>query len=95
MTAITVTAQHIARGQPRSAFSCPIAFALEDAFPGTDCYAGRDNMTVYPHDPDGGCAPWSLRVPHPDSVLEFIRAFDSDLPVEPFTFELDYPAVTR
>jgi hypothetical protein len=89
MTTVTVTAEHIAKGQPRSAFSCPIAFALEDALPGTNCYAGRDNLTVYAH---GGCAPWSVRVRHPDSVLKFIRAFDSGLPVEPFTFELDYPA---
>jgi hypothetical protein len=95
MTTVTVTAEHIAKGEPRSAFSCPVVFALEDAFPGTICYAGRYDLTVY----SGGGFPPSLRhphtmrlhVPHPDSVREFIRALDSDLPVEPFTFELDYP----
>jgi hypothetical protein len=94
VTAVSVTAEHIARGVPRSAFSCPVAYALEEAFPGTDCYAGRDNLTVYDSDSGGGLR-MRVRVPHPDSVLKFIRAFDSDQPVEPFTFELDYPAATR
>jgi hypothetical protein len=87
MTAVSVTAGHIAKGEPRSAFSCPVACALADAFPGARCHAGRNALTVYDR-----CGTRCLRVPHPDSVLKFIRAFDSGQPVDPFTFELDYPA---
>jgi hypothetical protein len=87
MTAINVTAEHIAKGFPGDCRFCPVALAVEDAFPGTNCWAARDTLTLYSN--GGPC----LRVPHPGSVLNFIRAFDSAGQVAPFTFELDYPAV--
>jgi hypothetical protein len=87
MTVISVTAEHIAKGFPGDCRFCPVALAIEDAFPGTNCYAARDALTLYFNGQ-------SLRVPHPGSVLKFIRAFDSAEPVEPFSFDLDYPAVT-
>jgi hypothetical protein len=87
MTTISVTAEHIAKGRPGDCRFCPVALAVEDAFPGTNCWVARDTLTLYSNGRQ------RLRVPHPGTVLKFIRAFDSADPVEPFTFELDYPAV--
>jgi hypothetical protein len=86
MTTISVTAGHIAKGRPGDCRLCPVALAVEDVFLGTNCWAARYTLTLYSNGQ-------RLRVPHPGSVLKFIRAFDSAEPVEPFTFELDYPAV--
>jgi len=88
MTVVSVTAGHLSLGIPGDCGNCPVALAVEDAFPEAtgvsvgDRYIsmrreGRDELLVIPED-----------------VRDLISAIDnSGQPVEPFTFELDYPAV--
>jgi hypothetical protein len=92
MTTINVTAEHIAAGERENCERCPVALAIRDAFP---------HLVYIEVAPEGisislrGADIWGLKA-HVDvarEVQEFIRAFDSGEPVEPFTFELDYPKV--
>ena len=84
MTAISVTAGHIAKGFARDCEHCPVALALRDAFPEvrhisvTSLYV---RMGIREHE-------------LPAEVQQFTWEFDTGQPVGPFTFELDYPAVT-
>jgi len=89
MTAVSVTADHLTLGIPGDCGNCPVALAVEDAFPRAvgvsvgDLYIsmrheGRDELLIIPED-----------------ARALIADIDAERPVEPFTFELDYPAVTR
>jgi len=85
---VEVTAEDILNGRPRQVCGCPVALAIcralgvrpEDALLG-----------VYP----GEIRIWerltlpSCRLAVPPEVSQFIRAFDSGEPVEPFAFDLD------
>ena len=83
MTTINITAEHIAKGFARDSGRCPVALAIRDAFP----KAGNIAVTgLYIH---MGLREHEL----PAEVQHFTWDFDAGRPVEPFTFELDYPEV--
>jgi len=91
MTAVSVTADHIAMGDRENCETCPVALAIAETFA---------DLTYVSVDPGGLIAATGLPgreifVDLPREVQEFIWDFDDGDPVEPFTFELDYPAVTR
>ncbi len=84
MTAITVTAAHIARGVPDSCTDCPVALAIAEAFPGVEVWvAGATVFLVR----DGQETEADL-----PGCEDFIHSFDDRQGGEPFTFTLDYPA---
>lgn len=91
MTTISVTAGHITKGYPGDCALCPVALAITDALP------GLAYLAIHYQDIDVGPRPDEdvITIEMPAAVRDFIRAFDAFDPVEPFTFELDYPAVTR
>ena len=90
MTTISIKAKHLANGVPGDCEHCPVALAILDAIPGPiDVMVGPDEISISRGD---------LWIPFrvPQEVVAFIRAFDDggNEAVDPFTFELDYPAVT-
>jgi len=88
MTTVSVTAEHIAEGVPGDACACPVAFAVRDAFPhAQDVTVGDLYISMY----DRG---QSRLLIMPADVRALIGAIDRNRAVDPFTFELDYPAVT-
>ncbi len=78
---ITVTADHIAKGERGCICKCPIALAMKSLGyknPWVEC-----NKIYW----DVG---WnSYKKEMPPSAKEFIKAFDIGLPVEPFEFEFE------
>lgn len=86
MTIINVTAEHIAKGVRDSCSHCPVALAIREALPhGPGLWVDSAHVTV------GKSGHWT-EVGLPDAVTRFIEAFDQGDPVQPFAFELDYPA---
>jgi len=89
MTTITVTAEHIAKGKPGECNCCPVALAIKDAFPGiADVAVGPCEIGIQ-LELDG---PWAELEPPSDVVL-FILLYDTGDRAQPFTFDLDLPAV--
>jgi hypothetical protein len=84
MTTINVTAGHIARGDRGTPWDCAVALALKAAFPA----AGLISVGVTDFDIDDTV----YDVPFPPEASAFIDAFDSGAEVEPFSFNVDYPA---
>ena len=90
MTTVSVTAEHIANGVPGSGWGCAVALAIEEAFPGCeDVSVSEATACICCEDVEPA---W---VDLPASAADFIEAFDNEWDVEPFTFDLDYPEVTR
>jgi hypothetical protein len=85
---IDVTQEDINAGVPRDSCRCPIAHAIDRAIGSTsmDCVSvnafkvsvWRDERRL-----------WSALTP-PD-LIDFIKAFDHDRDVKPFSFDLDLP----
>ena len=91
MTAVSVTAGHIAKGIRQDAERCAIALALRDAFPGIAyVMASGDGIMLQPSAADRA---EEAEITPPPEVAAFVKAFDDGNYVEPFTFELDYPEV--
>jgi hypothetical protein len=91
VTTINVTARHIAKGKRRDCERCPVALAIRDAFPDL-IYArvGPVNIAL-----QRNAGEYLTYFAFPPEVLDFTRHFDfARRKPEPFTFELDYPAVT-
>jgi hypothetical protein len=90
MTTINVTAEHIARGEPENCERCPVALAIMDALPGAGVpEVGPSQVTFRVADDK-----WA-DIDLPQAAGDFIETFDGGTAdVEPFTFDLDYPAVT-
>jgi hypothetical protein len=89
MTAVSVTAEHIARGVREDCEKCPVALAIFDAFPDlTYISVGPENILMQ-FGPEA-----EIRLGVPSEVLTFIWDYDDDGQVDPFTFTVDYPAVT-
>ena len=82
VTRVSVTAEHIAAGTPRSCGECPIALALLAAFPDA-IRVDVDTESARLYAPEG-----RYRAAMPPEAGEFISRFDDELPVEPFTFNL-------
>jgi hypothetical protein len=91
MTTVSVTAGHIAKGQRDSCRRCPVALAINETFPDTELVAVDSAYVTMGRGPLRGG--W-IELELPDAATRFIEAFDCHDPVEPFTFDLDYPAVT-
>lgn len=89
MTAVSVTARHLSLGIPGDCGNCPVALAVEDAFLRAVGVSVGDRYISMQHEGQ----PQLLAIP--DDVRAPIAAIDGEISVEPFTFELDYPAVTR
>jgi hypothetical protein len=89
MTTISVTAEHIAKGVAGDCELCPVALAILDAFPDLMYISvGLDNIIVGPRGA-------RTVIDAPLEVRAFIEVFDGTGDGEPFTFTLDYPAVTK
>jgi hypothetical protein len=89
MTAINVTAEHIAKGQPGECAHCPVALAIRDALPDlAGAVVGPSEIGIQA-ELDG---PWT-DLDTPGDVTLFILLFDTGDHALPFTFDLDYPAV--
>jgi len=89
MTTVSVTAGHLSLGIPGDCGKCPVALAIEDAFPHAIGVSVGDRYISMCSEG----APELLIIP--ESVRALIADIDTGTPVDPFTFELDYPAVTR
>ena len=89
MTIVSVTAGHLSLGIPGDCGNCPVALAIEDAFPHAIGVSVGDQYISMCSEG----APELLIIP--ESVRALIADIDTGTPVDPFTFELDYPAVTR
>jgi hypothetical protein len=86
---IRVTQHYIDHGVKEDCGKCPAALAIIDAVIGATGRAYRvvvDGMYIRFYG-------WNSRqvgkVETPETVIEFIEAFDSDRPVSPFEFPLD------
>ncbi len=80
MIIINVTQEDIDQGQPHKSRTCPVALAIQRA-------TNIENIEVG----HIGCAILIKRyITFPDGVQNFIQKFDNKLPVDPFSFELDY-----
>jgi hypothetical protein len=91
MTTVNVTAEHIARGTRDSCRFCPVALAVKEAFPNIELVAVDSAHVTMGGGPRRGG--W-IEIDLPDGATRFIETFDIGDPVQPFTFELNYPAVT-
>jgi hypothetical protein len=83
---INVTQEHISKGKRLACHECPVALAIAEVVKPehevmVDCDISILNQSA-------GIL-WDAE--YPPEVEEFIRAFDGDQPVEPFSFELDIP----
>jgi hypothetical protein len=85
---VKVTQEHIDKGQIGSSRSCPIALALKDTFKVKFSQVTGVCLTV-------GQFPENLvfTIPTPPKIMDFIEAFDLELVVEPFEFELSLEGV--
>lgn len=86
---IQVTADHIARGKPRSPCHCPVALALREAgFPNAS--VGVTVFVLNRQENDDEC------IPLPEPALIFIPAFDEGCPdLQPFSFQIEEPETTK
>jgi len=81
---IKVTQDHIDRGHERNGSSCPIALAIGEM--GMDSVFVGSNITF-------SCPTFGVVSERtPPVAVQFICEFDSELPVEPFEFDLPLKA---
>jgi hypothetical protein len=81
---INVTAECIADGEKSRCDRCPIALAVQQAFPDHHLvFVNATSVRVYSPDE------W-YRADLPDDGVEFVTLFDASEPVGPFTMELDF-----
>lgn len=91
MTAVNVTAEHIAEGIRQDCERCPVALAIAAALPDLRYISVLSRaIIVLPRGRD------FINIDTPRAVRKFVRDFDAGYgdPVEPFSFDLEYPAVT-
>ena len=89
MTAISVTAEHIAKGIPGECTECPIALAIAGAFPDlAEIAVYTNHIGIWTGYPPGRMF---ISVSLPEKAIAFIEAYDGIEGGQPFTFELDYP----
>lgn len=83
---IEVTAEDIARGEPRNECWCPVARAITRAA----------DLPAIVHD-DVWCVYDSMEGPYalPEEATTFIARFDKGAPVQPFAFEIEEPEGSR
>lgn len=76
---INVTQQHIDNGVSGDPHTCPVALAIHET-------TGRNHVKVEAYQFTIDDNAYFM----PSSVRNFIDAFDSNEPVQPFSFVLDY-----
>lgn len=81
---ISVTQEDIDKGRPNSCGSCPIALAVRRSTGLLNASVSQSRIISW-----GGYKP-RLDVETPAQAVDFIELFDSNEPVKPFTFELNY-----
>lgn len=85
---INVTQEHIDKGFRKICRACPVALAMKDAtgknFNVTPLYV-RDMTGVDIHEEFKG-----KRYKIPKCVTSFVENFDTEYPVEPFSFEFNW-----
>jgi hypothetical protein len=79
---VDVTQKDIDKGCKTNATHCPVARAGKRVF---KCNVSVTSLTLSVFSPHGG---WQ-DIPLPNEVGSFIRSFDRDKPVQPFSFNLD------
>ena len=86
MTAISVTQQHLDQGIPGNCAACAVVLAVEDTFPqASDVTVGQRYISMRHQ------GRWEL-LALPLFASEQIAAIDRGRTVEPFSFDLNYPA---
>jgi hypothetical protein len=75
-----VTAEHIAKGERECGSSCPVALAIQEA----ERDMPRLGICVDEYEIECGVD----RYKTPEAVRAFVKAYDTEQPVEPFEFEL-------
>ena len=76
---IHITEEDICLGVRKSQTHCPIGLALRKAFPKSHVRVSSHSVTMGTH----------IFVPGSD-VVKFISDFDSKIPVQPFSFDVNY-----
>lgn len=80
---IQVTQEHIDKGKRSDCYECPIALALNDAFPRTSLDRMLNTTKVFrDHFIVGGKGSYS----HTRGMRKFVRNFDGGMRVKPFYF---------
>lgn len=88
MTTIIVAQRHLTQGIPGNPCTCPVALAVIDAYPHAwDVTIGDQYISMHHQ------ALFRL-LTIPAGVRALVTAIDRGEFVKPFSFELDYPAVT-
>ena len=82
---VSVTADHIERGSAGNGEFCPIALAVRELV-AERSYVSVDQDSMFVRRPDED---FGFEGEPPESAIDFINAFDSHNPVEPFTFEVE------
>ena len=87
---VEVTAEDIASGVAQKCEHCPIAIALRRAAGSARAYVDGSDIFVSPvFDGDEPSDIWNEAGECPQSVTEFVNAFDDGKPVKPFTFTVE------
>ena len=89
METFEVTQDHIDRGHPVEAASCPVALAIRERYPSVMVDGTEAGYGAYYGYSDER---W---VTLPEDVRWFVREFDSGKPVEPISFEIEIPAMWK
>lgn len=89
---VPVSAEHIRIGQQMDCFTCPIALAVQDVFPG---YEPSVDFEVALYEKDDYSFTSFFQASLPSEAKDFIRAFDKDGPegVQPVTLEFAFTRV--
>ena len=80
---IEVTQDDINNGKPHTCSSCPVALAISR----TTNYKAEVGLYIITLFNSKGFSYRSIKIPA--DIRQFIKAFDSYMPVSPFSFELD------
>lgn len=82
---IHVTQDDIDGGRPEDDCRCPVSIAVRLATGIPTSVTGGVIIVDY-------ATPWQQEINSPEEVACFVSDFDGGLPVEPFSFELDFDA---
>ena len=75
---VTVTQEDIDKGRPQVGHGCPIAIAVKRSNKSNTVWIGRFTAFI-----GADCYPL------PGTAMQFVKDFDNNKPVEPFTFEME------
>ncbi len=81
---VNVTQEHIDKGVPEMACSCPVAKAVAELL--NDGFASTDGVSLTVEDSQRHTQAFANTLP--DEVLCFVSDFDHGKPVKPFSFDI-------